>query len=48
MEKTIIDAIKKNNNNVKIIFVLTHSLTNPYTIENIKNRKLKETKNFLR
>ena len=43
MEKKILDIIKENNNKIKIIFILTHCLINPYNCDfNKKNKKTKK------
>ena len=44
MEKKILDTIKQNNNNIKIIFILTHCLTNPYSsnFNNVNKKKRKK------
>ena len=44
MEKTIIDTLKENNKDVRIIFVLTHSTIDPYSIEG--NKKNKQRKKY--
>ena len=44
MEKKILDTIKQNNNNIKIIFVLTHCLTNPYSSSFNNTNKKKRKK----
>lgn len=41
MEKNIIDILKTNNKDVKIIFILTHSPNDPYEIEIGKPKKKK-------
>jgi len=46
MEKTIIETLKSNNKDVKIIFILTHSKNDSYQIIKLKNTpKEKEMKN---
>jgi predicted GTPase len=45
MEDTIINTLKKNNNEVKIIFVLTHCPIDPYNKENLKKKKKKDALN---
>jgi hypothetical protein len=39
MEKKIIDTLKENNKDVRIIFILTHSLIDPYSIQEEKKGK---------
>ena len=41
MERKIIETLKKNNNDVRIIFVMTHSSIDPYTLKTEKKSKLK-------
>ena len=39
MEKKIIDTLKENNKDVRIIFILTHSIIDPYSIQDEKKVK---------
>jgi len=42
MEKKIIDTLKENNKDVRIIFILTHSLIDPYSIQEEKRESREE------
>ena len=37
MEKNLINTLKTNNKDIKIIFIFTHSKTDPYKIDKIKD-----------
>ena len=39
MEKNLINTLKTNNKDIKIIFIFTHSKTDPYKIDKIKDSK---------
>ena len=41
MERRIIETLKKNNSEVRIIFVMTHSSIDPFTLQNDKKPKAK-------
>ena len=44
MENTIIETLKTNNKDIRIIFILTHSSIDPYTLQEEENKKAKKRK----
>ena len=42
MEKNIIEALKVNNNDIKIIFVITHTINDPYKLLKVSEKNLKK------
>ena len=42
MEKNIIEALKVNNNDIKIIFVITHTINDPYKLLKVSKKNMKQ------
>ena len=48
MEKKIIETLKQNNKDVRIIFVMTHSSIDPYIFQTDKKLKLRKKEDFMK
>jgi len=46
MENKIIETLKTNNKDIRIIFIMTHSTTDPYELIEVKTVKKKKKDNF--